>query len=590
MRCSNIRLFLEASISSFRIFAFAFIFFSGPKILADVNICPHVILREGKLNLNSNEKILVCGSNKSDLAWRDVPLSQAQYVLRSFLQNRGYLSPRFEIENETLNVYSGDLTLIQILEANHVDKLLYPEKKRKVIGYSLEPKRLDEIEQWADLTLRRKGYACPVIDINAQAWDRKVIVNVNPGLQGTIAIIERVGYEGLDQEALVRFEAFHQGEIYNVVDTKITAQRLLSDGIFQNAYVTTNCREDKVELRITVDKGKARLFRFGIGASTEEFPFSDIWFKNTLLDNRASNYTASLHLSPILQRFNLTSEFYIFDKSPLYYLGPRLEVERHVENAYNLEKTQIGIDLGRLWDQMNVRWDGRVGPTLNKERTLRGEGPGDTSYLTWVASLNTMSHAYEAFARDQYEGWTAGFKYSGQRIGVGSNLNIDRYDLNFKYLWNVGNYSPPAIIYAAKVGATAVSSNLISSADRNALPVSYRIYYGGDENLRGFTRQSLNNGGFGYLSAFYLGNELRLIEQLPYRLEPFLLGDVGKLGQTSTTLDKPIFTSLGLGMRWPSPFGTFRVSAAHGKIYDETSTTASYEQDWVYFLSFGQEF
>jgi len=56
------------------------------------------------------------------------------------------------------------------------------------------------------------------------------------------------------------------------------------------------------------------------------------------------------------------------------------------------------------------------------------------------------------------------------------------------------------------------------------------------------------------------------------------------------TLDKPLFVSEGLGLRWASPFGTLRGSAARGMIWDGDDSTKEYPQEWVYFFSFGQEF
>lgn len=563
--------------------------FSSQALKADTLICPNVILKDGNLKLNANEKILVCGSDKSEAAWKEIPLSQSQFILKSYLQNRGYLNPRFEIEDQRLLVYAGNITLIDRFSVQGGTHFLAADKKRKVIDYPMEPKRLDQIDQWADLTLRRHGFACPQTNVIAQAWDGRVIAQVKPGAKAEIRKIDRLGYDGLDEAALGRFEAFKIGDDYNVIDTNITVTRLLADGLFQNAFITPDCHDAAVDLRLIVDKGKARIFRFGIGASTEEFPFVDLWYKDTLLDERASNYTASLHLSPILQRFNLTSELYVVPYSRFLYLGPRLNIEKRVENAYNIDKEQLGADLGRMWDAYSLRWDGRFGPTLNYEKTISGEGPDLVAYLTWDASLILTSHAYEAFLRDQYEGWTADLQFKGQRIGVGSKIDVDRYDVNFKYLWNIGHFSPPLFILATRLSGSAVSSNQ-SNSDPKEFPISYRIYYGGDDNLRGFSRQSLNNLGRGYSTGLYVGTELRLIEQLPYRLEPFLLWDYGKLGATAFTLDAPVFTSSGLGMRWASPIGTLRLLAARGQITNGNAVTESFRPDWIYFLSFGQEF
>ncbi|RYZ82892.1 MAG: hypothetical protein EOP06_20945 [Proteobacteria bacterium] len=125
---------------------------------------------------------------------------------------------------------------------------------------------------------------------------------------------------------------------------------------------------------------------------------------------------------------------------------------------------------------------------------------------------------------------------------------------------------------------------------RSILPKEYKIFYGGDQTLRGFGREVLVNHGRGYLTALYVGFELRLVEEIPFGVQPFLLWDLGKFGDQSHTLDAPLFSSEGLGARWSTPFGSLRGSIARGRIFSGDASTADYVQQWVYFFSFGQEF
>ncbi len=557
---------------------------------AESELCPHVILKDGHLKLARNEKVLICGSQESD-AWHEVPLPQAQYELNTILQNKGFLNARFERAGDRLNVWAGPLKRTEHLIVTGANGLIQPGKKRKVIGHALDPAKLDEVTAWAELALRRKGYACPKVETSAQVWNATMSAAVEPGQKGVIAAVERTGLEGLNPAAMRRFEAFSAGDAYDVVETQITVSRLLSQGLFQSAYFTTRCTDDKVNLHLFTGIGKSRLVRFGLGASTEEFPFADVWFKNARLDDRASNFTASIHGSNIRQSFTAGSELYVVPGSQRSYLGPRFLLEHRKERAYETNKLEVGADLGRDFDLAKIRLQGRAGPTLNYEKVLRGAGPPDAKYLSWQGSVAAMSHAYEAFTRDQFEGWTGLFRYKGQRKGIGSQVNVDRYGLEFKHLWNVGHFSPPLFVFATRIEAVAVDSKQLTAVDaQHTLPLDYRVFFGGDENLRGFARESLNNHGLGYLTALHGGFEVRLIEELPWHLEPFLLWDYARLGDRRYTLNKPVYSSSGFGLRWASPFGTLRASAARGRIWGGDPTTVGYRQEWVYFLSFGQEF
>jgi translocation and assembly module TamA len=183
------------------------------------------------------------------------------------------------------------------------------------------------------------------------------------------------------------------------------------------------------------------------------------------------------------------------------------------------------------------------------------------------------------------------FTYLGQRDGIGSPVSADRFDLTAKQLWNIGNYSPPLFVLGIRVQGTMTTANEVTLGQgREQLPIEYRIFLGGDDNLRGFSRQSLNNGGLGYLTAVYIGTELRIVDEMPFNLEPFLLWDGAQLGDRKGTLDRALFTDYGAGLRWRSPFGTLRGSIAQGAILNKNTFSSPYKEELVGFVSFGREF
>lgn len=558
----------------------------------DEKICDRIIVKEGKITLNANEKVLICGSEKGGGGWTEIPLSQAQFHLTSHLQAQGFLNPRFErAEGETLLVWSGPLTKTKALVIKGADGWLHDARKRKIVGQPLMPAKLNEATSWADRSLRSRGFACPTVQAEGHEWNQEIEMDVQMGPRAHIGEIKVDGTEGLHEQATLRYRAFDPGDWYDVRATQLTTSRMLSDGLFQSAYFVPTCHGELVDLELRTSVGKPRIFRFGIGASTEELPFIDVVFRNTRLDDRASSFTASLHASPVVQSVDLISELYWFYEFPKMFFGPRFRVERQSERSLEDFTSKAGTDLGVKWDQWSIRHTGRFGPSLNYAKTIRGVGPTDAKYLSFEGSFSMTSHDYELYVRDQYEGWLATLQFQGQRRGLGSGVSVDRYDFEYKYLWNIGAYSPPLFVLGARFQGSIVNADSIDQNDvRTILPSEYRIFYGGDQNLRGFSRQSLNSNGLGYVTAAYLGLELRLVEEVPYGLQPFLLWDGARLGSRKYTVDPPIYISEGLGLRWASPIGTLRGSAARGRIWDADASTTSYQQQWLYFLSFGQEF
>lgn len=569
-------------------------FLASPTTAKENKICDHITIMDGKLKLNDNERVLVCGSADGGEGWRTIPIPQATLHLKSILQNQAYLKPRFERAGESLKVWLGSKTKVSNLRVEGADGVLHAEKKRKIVDFPLEPAKLNEVDAWANSELRRQGYACSKIAIEAHEWDSEVVVKVNLDTQKKVGQIEVGNLDGLHPEVMNRYRPFGEGEIYDIRKTQIMTSRLLGDGLFQSAYFNAKCRGDLVDLKLETSVGKPKIFRFGVGASTEELPFVDGSFKNARLDNDASSFTAVLHASPRKYSFTLGSELYWIPGSTRSFFGPRFEMARRSESAYEINTVTGGADIGRNWDAHSIRYAGRWGPTLNYSKRVSGVGPEETFYPTIDASFSAFSHVYESSIRDQYEGWTAEFFYRGQTKGLGSKVDVNRYRVDFKSLWNVGAFSPPLFIIGTRIEAIAVDTDEITGQNRDLLPVEDRIYLGGDQNLRGFARQSINNERngvkLGYLTSLYFGFELRLIEQLPYRIQPFLLFDAAQVGDQRFTLERPIFASEGLGLRWASPFGTLRGSIARGHVIDGDATTAGVASSWVIFGSFGQEF
>ena len=554
-------------------------------------ICQHIILHDGALKLNGNERVLVCGSNRGGEGWVDVPLPQAQLHLTAILRSLGYLKPRFERQGDELDVWQGERTRIQSLHVKDETGLLDPTRVRKILDRPLEPDRLNHVETWANQYSRSRGHACPVIVVEAHGWDGSINVDAKLGERQRIVSLDPGDLDGLNPAVLDRYQTFSMGDEYDVRKTGIMTNRLLASGIFQSAYITNTCAATETRLKLETSAGKPRILRLGIGGSTEELPFLDLTFKNTRLDEMASSFTALLHASPRRFTVGAQSELYWFPGWNRTFFGPRTDYTREIESSFESATAKVGGDGGINFDKGSTRFTARAGPTLNSTRTYRGLGPAVSSYPSIDASVALMSHVYEWGLRDQYQGWNANFQYHSQSRGLGSQINVSRYDLDIKHLWNIGAYWPPIFVLGSRIQTILVDApNLTANANDQLLPTKERIYAGGDDNLRGFGRNEISNGDVGYLTFAYLGFELRLIEELPWHLQPFLLADAGQLSPVRYTLDPPIYVSQGFGLRWPSPLGTLRASAASGRVWRGTPKTDMIPQRWVYFFSFGQEF
>ncbi len=577
------------NFKSFLLFVLT-LFFSYFVSAADSKICKNIIIKGGHISLNKNEKVLICGSDDGPEGWQEIPLLQAEIQLKAVLQNAGYLNPKIQAQSGVLNVWLGQQTKITKLEVTGAQGVLDPRKKRNVVGEALTPDKLDEVKAWANLKTKTNGYACPDLNVEAFGWNGNVFVKANLGEKNQIGKLSISGLDGLSPHVLDRYKAFEEGDFYNIEKTSLTTDRMLSSGLFQSAFIETDCSKNDVALFLKTSVAKPRIIRFGIGASTEDLVFMNLSFRNARLDDEASSFTANLQVSQRLLSLAVDSELYWFPNWHKIFLSPRFEIARENEPSYQSDSSRTGMDLGYRWDVWSTRLLGKIGPTYNTVETTRGIGP-TAEYPTLDASLTAKSHTYEFLYAQQYAGWEGRFSYRGHSKGLSSEADVSRYDTRYKYLWNIGQYAPPLFVLSTRLQGTFVDAiEPIDEESTAKIPIADRIFVGGDNNLRGFPRQSISNDGKGYLSFLYSGFELRLVEELPYNLQPFLLFDIGKVGLQRYTLDATTFTSEGIGLRWLSPLGTIRGSLARGRVQNEQALGATFPERLMLFLSFGKEF
>ena len=84
----------------------------------------NIRLRDGKLALTKNEKLLICGGAADSPGWRSVPLPQAQYLIGVRLQKDGYFSPRFERHQDQLDVWQGPRSRITAFNVEGGDGII----------------------------------------------------------------------------------------------------------------------------------------------------------------------------------------------------------------------------------------------------------------------------------------------------------------------------------------------------------------------------------------------------------------------------------------------------------------------------------
>lgn len=553
----------------------------GPYFIKDKG---HLLLSE--INFSSNELLLICGEETP--GWSQIPRWQALSNTQNFLRSRGYYKSRVVKSKDKFFIDPGLKQKIIDIDFQNVPEHFNDVRFLGVDGKILNSNSLDLIEAWSLSRMRALGYPCPSLEIKGDPQTGQVIVVAKPGVQTPILSIDRGETPGIHPQALSRYDAFSMGDLYNGDLLTLSSRRLMQSGIVDYADFNNNCydrKKQKGHFKQRLTFSQPRRFIFSFGASTEELPIVKLSWKHKRLDKNASQLSADLYLSPVKQSLSANSHWHIFKNYPRLYLLPEVEVKRTSEQFYVAVEQKLSGGLGYIYDDSHRRVQMEASPTYNVEETIVGEGPEHTSYFSLESQLSILSHDFEFYQQSPRSGYLLRWAWNTRRKGLGSSISGDKYLFSGTYLVNWGGFDPPLYVLGFRFEMAALVTEKLEDS-----PQSLRIYLGGDHDLRGFSRKSINNGGMGFTTSSSVGVELRVIRFLPWGLQPFIFVDGALVGLASWTLDSDIFWSPGLGLRWQSPFGTLRGTAGHGFVTSENKKKYGAREEWTYFVSFGQEF
>lgn len=561
--------------------------------------CPGlIILGEIEPSLSEVETNLVCGqqSNQNspngaeNSAWARIPFSQMQYNMKNFLQERGYHSPIFtrgadKGEKSTPNTVAiGSKTAVTKLSIKPIGAdLIHLSKKRKVIGQPMTPALLNDIERWVTSQLQSIGYGCPEVVAEGYPQTGEVEIQMNPGPLVTFGSVRQEELPGLHNDLLRRYDAFVQGEVFDAKLLSVTTNRIKAEGVVEYAHFSHKCVNGRAELDQKVFAAQPVLLTLGIGANTEGAIHGKGAWTNTRIGSMGSQIGLTLYGSSRLQSLQGNHLWYFQPEVSRTLFNSTFEFSHRQEDPYAILLATVKTGLEHRFELGAFGGKIFAGPSMTLLRTLRGTGAPEAQVASLDGKLTLQTHEFEYYISSPQDGVKIEIGFSLANRNIISSVTAQRGYLNFESLWNINSFDPPLFIVGLR-GGIFTTFTADDPASMNLLPANFFYYLGGSGDLRGFGRKSLlaTNGSGGLTSAF-AGIEVRLSHTLPYGFEPFIFTDVGALGSNVGALNGPIYTSPGFGIRWASPVGIIRATAARGF----TDSLATHTQ---LFIGFGEEF
>jgi translocation and assembly module TamA len=555
------------------------------------SICDNVRIEGGdELRIDGMEKRLICGDQEGGEIgepWGRVPPNQAAFFLRSFLQSKGYHKPVF--------IQDGDVLFVRVGATQYLSEFFIyggpddwsPPRRRLIQGLNLTPGLLDELNQWSVDQLKNNGYGCASSEVRADPESGIVAVFLKPGEKTKIIAIDERGDTGLGG-VLDRYNAFNIGDFYHEDLVTLTRRRTAADGILQGLTLKAQCTDEGIRLVRDVNLGSARLLRIGFGGGTETGARVRMIARQARVGENASSLEARIDVSFVQQFFESSARWYYSGGATRTYLEPSVNVNRQKETAFETQSVSVKLLNGSGWEVPAGQYEIRIGPNLLMTESISGTGPEKSTVGLIEMTLRWMGHGFEFYSTSPRTGSFLEATTLLTQKSWGANFTAQKFQLQGEKLWDLFHYDPPLLILGIRFNLSSVFSP--DSNITSALPVQFLTFAGGESSLRGFNRQSLPRSGVGALSGAVGSVEARLHRVIFKQADVFAFNDMGALGGTAFRLERPLFMSPGVGLRWESPIGVFRAYAAERFTIYENPGDAPYDRAWRLGLTYGEEF
>jgi len=549
-----------------------------------------IILSSEDLNFNSNELVFLCGKSRIK-EWNKIPDYQTRFHLKAMLQARGYHLLDYFIKKNILYVKTGPKTFIKSISYISKDGPIgdWTKTYHGPIGEPLTPENLESIKSFVRLQLAKNGNPCAQVEALAFAQEGSVEVTVKIESKSTLTKVHETYDERFNSSLFRRFYAFEVGKPFNTQLLDLSARRIMDSGIAQFSQFSPRCpAPNGIEVDQRVLLGKPILLSLGVGGSTEDGPLAQLTWKNARMGKNGSQSKLSLYTSFRQQRIQLIGKLFVLDDAPRFYIEPSLTFRRITEPQLKTLEGEALVFFAKTWDNQNSQYELKVGPSYNYYDSIEAAFNTTQYYPSLRAQWSRVTHDFEYNLSNPIEGTRLLISTELVDDGLGSGFSAYQFRVSGHYLNNLGDYSPAHLVLGLRFGFLTTSGTSQNDSDQE-LPLKFRYFIGGAQNLRGFDRNELPRGGKGAFSAFYSSLELRNFSLIGPAWQPLVFADIGLLGESSSSLQTPIYWSPGFGMRWDSPVGVFRSTLAHGYIWQgpQEPQELSHLQ---FFLSYGKEF
>ena len=359
-----------------------------------------------------------------------------------------------------------------------------------------------------------------------------------------------VSQEILDQEFVARFVKAKTGEPFDTQRLLATQLALSDSGYFQRVEVQIK-REETQDFRVPVvietEPNKPRRYATGLGFGTDTGPRLSLATEFRRINRHGHSILADMRFSNIKQSVGVQYRIPVRNVETDRLVFSGTAESENVSDDGKTDRYSVGTSLNEAWGSYRRS----LYVNLQREDFSIGDDDDTVTYLIPGASLSRLRADNAVFPR---RGYSVTADVRGSTASLISETSFVRSEGTARIVWPLA--SDMRLIMRGQIGIIAVE-------DFSKLPLNERFFAGGDQSVRGYGYQRL---GPTDETGEVVGG--RYMTAVSAEVDYLFIGNFGAAvfvdsGNADDNFPVDPYTSAGVGFRWRSPVGMFRLDFAH---------------------------
>ena len=486
-------------------------------------------------------------------------------------------------------------------------------------GQRYETVNKAEIEGRLTGSLRNLGhpYASSEVKAEIDSVSKKAYVTLvsNPGPRARFDSVIVEGEENLDQKYIIRETGIKRGELFKEDKLREAQREVFSHHLLRFALINIpdQPKDSTINVQVRVKEAPLRSVQvqFGIGNLTRiDDGWADFYklfrgeasWTHRNVRGRGERFTVTANASAIEQRLGTNYLFpYLYNTKSSLVLSPF--IQHKLEPSYEIVR---GGAISSFIYQYRPNITGSISYefTVNNEVTLNSQESLPDSIESYNVSSFNLNGFYSKSLRRGQKGWSVQPFWELSGLFGEATYSFQEFGMDTRKFTSLTDN----IVFAKRINFAG-----IYYAKQDSLPSDIRIYTGGTNSVRGWSRQELGPkrpiiNEQGEFERFVpVGGRAMVSFNAEFR---FQLNDLIKGFGVATFIDggqawrdftgigtTPIQYGIGGGLRYQSPIGPIRVDLAYKlnptdedlRIYQGTNYGSAWDR-WGLHFSIGQAF